>query len=80
MLVMVLFKSVIYPLMLDMVGLTMIETFTDKACLFKLHIVVFVNVGQSISSPERPTLIRESSYPHACTSKEVIPTRGLMCV
>ena len=49
MLLSVLFRSVIYPLMLAMVGLSMIATFSDKAFSFKLNAVVCVCVGKSIS-------------------------------
>ena len=77
MLVMVLLRSVMYSLMVDMVGLSVIETVSDKANSFKLNTGA-PGVGKDVSNPDIPTRIRWLDIPEPMTSNDDIPTRGFM--
>ena len=79
MLLSVLFRSVIYPFMLDMLGLSKMGAVSDKANSFKLNTGVPFG-GKSIFNPDIPTLMKWFSKQDRRTSNDDIPSRGLMFI
>ena len=65
--------------MVDMVGLLMIDTVSDKANSFKLDTGV-PTVGNDVSNPDAPTLIKWLDIPDPMTSNDDIPTLGFIFI